>query len=225
MPRLICQFLYVECHVLAIASLQSCQFICLSQYQLLHAVCQISHASYSIPAFTCRHMSAKSSLWVVKLAYTSNCYISVYMPSALFQELYAECYMLYAKLHMLDCNMPNAMTIAMSFSMTTEQVGHLIIYIYIYYPAMTLHIAVTEKSLLLYHYGFNFYLRSHVFQFVSISRYQVLSWVTCISVCRHIMASIKISNHRLFRFASLSRHQSVAHIAVYFGMPTYHGIV
>jgi hypothetical protein len=33
---------------------------------------------------------------------------------------------------MLDCYMPNAMTIAMSFSMTTEQVGHLIIYIYIY---------------------------------------------------------------------------------------------
>jgi hypothetical protein len=33
---------------------------------------------------------------------------------------------------MLDCNMSNAMTIAMSFSMTTEQVRHLIIYIYIY---------------------------------------------------------------------------------------------
>jgi hypothetical protein len=74
--------------------------------------------------------------------------------------------MLYAKLHMLDCNMPNAMTIAMSFSMTTEQVGHLIIYIY---PTMTLHIAVTEKRLLLYYYGFNLYLRSQVFQFASIS--------------------------------------------------------
>jgi hypothetical protein len=51
------------------------------------------------------------------------------MPSALFDMIYAECYEIYAKLHMLDCNMPNAMTIAMSFSMTTEQVGHLIIYI------------------------------------------------------------------------------------------------
>jgi hypothetical protein len=59
----------------------------------------------------------------------SNCYISVYMPSALFHMLYAECYVLYAKLHMLDCNMPNAMTTAMSFSMTAEQVGYLIIYI------------------------------------------------------------------------------------------------
>jgi hypothetical protein len=90
--------------------------------------------------------------------YMSNCYISVHMPSALFHMLYAECYVLYAKLHMLDCNMPNAMTIAMSFSMTTEQVGHLIIYIH--YPVMTIHIAVTEKKLLLYHYGFNLYLRS-----------------------------------------------------------------
>jgi hypothetical protein len=53
------------------------------------------------------------------------------MPSALFHMLYAECYGLYAKLHMLDCNMSNAMTIAMSFSMTTEQVGHFIIYIYL----------------------------------------------------------------------------------------------
>jgi hypothetical protein len=54
------------------------------------------------------------------------------MPSALFHMLYAKCCVLYAKLHMLDCNMPNVMTIAMSFSMTTEQVGHLIAYIYIY---------------------------------------------------------------------------------------------
>jgi hypothetical protein len=98
------------------------------------------------------------------------------MPNALFhmlcvicQVLYAECYRLYAKLHMLDGNMSNAMTIAMSFSMTTEQVGHLIIYIY--YPAMTLHIAVTNKKLLSYHHGFSLYLRSQVFQFVSTSGY------------------------------------------------------
>jgi hypothetical protein len=91
------------------------------------------------------------------------------MPSALFHMLYAKCYGLYAKLHMLDCNMSNAMIIAMSFSMTTEQVGHLIKYIY--YPAMTLHIAVTEKKLLLYHHGINLYLRSQVFQFVSTSGY------------------------------------------------------
>jgi hypothetical protein len=45
--------------------------------------------------------------------------ISLYMPSALFHMLYAEYYVLYVELHMLDCNMSNAMTIAMSFSMTT----------------------------------------------------------------------------------------------------------
>jgi hypothetical protein len=87
-----------------------------------------------MPAHQCQifHMSCQVSLYVNLSCYMSNCYISVYMPSALFYMLYAECYVLYAKLHMLDCNMPNAMTIAMSFSMTTEQVGHLIIYIYIY---------------------------------------------------------------------------------------------
>jgi hypothetical protein len=77
-------------------------------------------------------MSCQVSLYVNLSCYMPNCYISVYMPSALFYMLYDECYVLYAKLHMLDCNMPNAMTIAMSFSMTTEQVGHLIIYIYKY---------------------------------------------------------------------------------------------
>jgi hypothetical protein len=40
---------------------------------------------------------------------------------------------------------------------------------------MTLHIAVTEKKLLLYHHGFNLNLRSQVFQFVSILGYQVIS--------------------------------------------------
>jgi hypothetical protein len=47
--------------------------------------------------------------------------------------------------------------------------------IYIYYPAMTLHIAVIEKKLLLYHQGFGLYLK-----------------VSGISVCRHIMAKSKI---------------------------------
>jgi hypothetical protein len=39
MPSLICQFLYVEYHVLATVSLLSYQVICLSQYQFLHALC------------------------------------------------------------------------------------------------------------------------------------------------------------------------------------------
>jgi hypothetical protein len=68
-----------------------------------------------------------SSLWVAKLEYMSNYYISVYMPNALCHILCTECNGLYAKFHILDCYMPNTMTIAMSFSMTTEQVGYLII--------------------------------------------------------------------------------------------------
>jgi hypothetical protein len=194
-----------------------------------------------MPAHECLvfSMSYQVSLYVNLSCYMLNCYISVYMPSALFHMLYAKCYVLYAKLHMLDCYMQNAMTTAMSFSMTTEQIGHLIvcIYIYIYYPAMTLHITVTEKRSLLCQYGINLNLRSRVFQFVSISGYQIITWVMCISVCRHILASIKISvcqhimastkisNHRLFWFASISRHQSVTHITIYFGMPAYHDIL
>jgi hypothetical protein len=134
----------------------------------------------------------------------SNYYISVYMPSALFQELCTECNGLYAKLHMLDCNMPNTMTIAMSFSMTTEQVGYLI---YIYYPAMTLHIAVTEKKLLLYYQCFSLYL--------SMSVYHGMSKV---SVCQHIMARAK------FQYVNISWHQPKSPITVYFGSPPYQGI-
>jgi hypothetical protein len=95
------------------------------------------YAYIYMPAHECLvlPMSCQVSLYVNFRCYMT---ISVYMPNALFhmlsvicQVLYAECYGLYAKFHMLDGNMPNAMTIAMSFSMTTEQVGHLIIYIYL----------------------------------------------------------------------------------------------
>jgi hypothetical protein len=110
MPRLVCRFIYVECFVLYVKS------------HMPVAVCLHLYDGTWVPS---------SSLWVAKLAYMSNCYISVYMPNALFHILYTECNGLYAKLHMLDCDMPNAMTIAMSFRMTTEQVGYFVIYIYI----------------------------------------------------------------------------------------------
>jgi hypothetical protein len=181
MPRLICQFLYVEYHMLATASLQSYQFICQSQYQFLHALCQISHASYSIPAFICRHMSAKSFLWVAKVVYMS---ISVdvcqtAISQSICQVLYFICYMPNAMGYM-----PNSICQIAIHQMLWPLLCLLVwlqnrldisLYMYIYYPAMTLHIAVTEKKLLLYHYGFNLYLRSQVFQFVSISGYQVIS--------------------------------------------------
>jgi hypothetical protein len=117
------------------------------------ALCQAPYASYHDFTVISTYMLVSVSIDVC------------YMPNA----------MCYTPLHMLDCYMPNAMTIAMSFSMTTGKVGYLIIYIYIYYPAMTIHIAITKKKLLLYHYGFSLYLRSQVFHFVSISGYQVIS--------------------------------------------------
>jgi hypothetical protein len=139
MPRLICQFIYVEYHMLA----SYYEFIIISGYMpisvsvsacsVVNVACQLQYTCIYMPAHECLTfpMSCQVSLYVYLSCYMSNCYISVYMPTALFHILYAKCYVLYAKLHMLDCNMPNAMTIAMSFSMTTEQVGHLIIYIYL----------------------------------------------------------------------------------------------
>jgi hypothetical protein len=183
-----CQISVVRCQVSLYANLGCYMSYCYLSVNMTSALsqelyieCFVLYAKFAyMPVAVCLQLYAgtwvpSSSLWVVKLAYMSNYYISVYMPSALFQELYAEWYGLYAKLHMLDCDMPNAMTIAMSFRMTTEQVGYFIIYIYVYYPAMTLHIAVTEKKLLLYHQSFSLYLK-----------------VSGISVCRHIMAKSKV---------------------------------
>jgi hypothetical protein len=115
-----------------------CEFTIISGYMpisvpvsacsVLNLACQLQYTCIYMPAHECLifPMSCQVSLYVNISCYVS---ISVYMPSALFHMLYAECYGLYAKLHMLDCNMLNVMTISMSFSMTTEQVGHLIIYI------------------------------------------------------------------------------------------------
>jgi hypothetical protein len=132
--------------------------------------------------------------------------------------------------------MPNAMTIAMSFSMTTEQVGHLIIYknpLSGYdYPYCRYRDEITIIPLWLQFIsqvtGISVYQHTRVsgnilsHMYFSVPTYRDM---IKISVCRHIMASIKISNHRLFWFASISRHQSITHIAVYFGMPAYHDIL
>jgi hypothetical protein len=167
----------------------------------------------------------------------SNSYISIYMPSALFHMLYAECYGLYAKLHMLDCNISNAMTIAMSFSMTTEQVGHLIINISIirlwlsilplqrknyYYTTMaSVYISGLRYFNLLAHQTIKWYLESHVFQYADMSWHeQNFSMPTYhginpnpqspfILICQHIKASINNSYHHLFWHASISRHSII----------------
>jgi hypothetical protein len=202
-----------------------------------------------MPAHECQIsvVRCQVSLYASLGCFMSNCYLSVNLPSALFQELYAKYYGLYAKLHMLDCYMPNTMTIAMSFSMTTKQVGYLIIYMsitrlwlsilplqrrnYYYTTNASVYILGLRYFSLLVHRAIKWYLESHVFQYANISWHEqsfsmlVYHGMSKISVCQHIMASTKIPNHRLFRFASISRHLSITHIAVYFGMPAYHGIL
>jgi hypothetical protein len=75
-----------------------------------------------MPALECQILpvSCQVNLHVNLTCYMSNYHNSLHMLSALFHMLYAKCYVLYAKFHMLDCYMPNSMTIAMSFSMTTK---------------------------------------------------------------------------------------------------------
>jgi hypothetical protein len=193
-PRLVCRFIYVECHVLVAASLQSDRL-----YAYLSISFCMLYARYRMPVTVYLHLYAgtwvpSSSLWVAKLAYMSNCYISVYMPSALFQELCAKCYGLYAKLHMLDSYMPsalfqelcakcyglyaklhmldsympNAMTIPMSFSMTTEQVGYLIIYMYI--TRLWLSILPLQEEIAIIPPGFQFISQS--LRYFSMPAYQ-----------------------------------------------------
>jgi hypothetical protein len=194
-------------------------------------------------------MSAKSSLWVGKLAYMT---ISVYMPSALFHILYAKCYGLYAKLHMLDWNMPNAMTIAMSFSMTTEQVGHFIIYMsiirlwlsilplqrrnYYYITMASVYISALRYISLLAHQVIKWYLESQVFQYADISWHeQSFSMPTYhgidqnpqslfILVRQHIKASINNSYRHLFRHASISRHSIIPSVIANSGSVIYRDI-
>jgi hypothetical protein len=153
--------LYIKWHMLAsyykftVKSAYMPISVPVSACSVTKLACHLQYIYIYMPAHECQVflVSCQVSLYVNLSCYMMNCCISVSMPNALFhmlcvicQALYAECYGLYAKLYMLDWNMSNAMTIAMYFSMTIEQVGYLVICIY--YPAMTLHIAVTKKKLL-----------------------------------------------------------------------------
>jgi hypothetical protein len=84
---------------------------------------------------------------------------------------------------------------------------------------MTLHIAVTEKKLLLYHYGFNLYLRSNMYfsmptyhginQNLSLPTYHGIDQnlqSLFISVCQHITALYNHFSHRQFWLSNISRH-------------------
>jgi hypothetical protein len=127
MPRLICQFLYVEYHMLA----SYCKFAIVPVYMpisvpvsacsVIDLICQLQYTCIYMPAHECQISVVRYqvSLYANLGCYMSNYYISVYMPNALCYILCTEWYGLYAKIHMPDCYMPNAMTIPMSFSMTT----------------------------------------------------------------------------------------------------------
>jgi hypothetical protein len=145
-------------------------------------------------------MSCQVSLYANLGCFVSNCYISVYMPSALFHMLYAKCYELYAKLRMLDCNMSNAITIAISFSMTTEQVGHLIIYIYLLFGYDSPYCRYREEITIIPPW----------LQFI----YQVSG----ISICQHIRLLCNILSHVYF---SMPTYHGMSKS---FSMPAYHGI-
>jgi hypothetical protein len=137
----ICQILYASFYMIEYHMLASYyKFTVKSAYMPISvpvSACSMLDLAWLLQ-YTCIYMPAHKcqisveiyqvSFYINLSCYMSNCYISVYMPNALFHIPYAECYGLYAKFHILDGNIPNAMTIAMSFSMTTEQVGYLIIY-------------------------------------------------------------------------------------------------
>jgi hypothetical protein len=96
---------------------------------------------------------------------------------------------------------------------------------------------------LLAHQVIKWYLESQACQYANISWHEqsfsmpTYHGMSKVSVCQHIRAWAKFQyasiswhqpkspNHHLFRFASISRHLSITHIVVYFGMPAYHGIL
>jgi hypothetical protein len=65
-------------------------------------VCQLQYICIYMPAHECQIsvVRCQVSLYANLGCYMSNCYLSVNVPSALFQELYVECFVLYVKSHM-----------------------------------------------------------------------------------------------------------------------------
>jgi hypothetical protein len=98
---------------------------------------------------------------------------------------------------MLDCYMPNAMTIPMSFSMTTKQVGYFVIYMSI--TRLWLSILPVQEEIAIMPPGLHFL--SQCLGYFSMPAYhgneQSFNMPTYhgmrrVLVCRHIMAKSKI---------------------------------
>jgi hypothetical protein len=169
MPAVICQGSYAGLYMLN------------AMCYVSNLICQLQYVCIYMSAHECLifPISCQVSLYANLDCFMSNYYISVCMPNALCHILYAECNGLYAKLHMLDCYMPNTMTIAMSFSMTTEQVGYLNIYMsitrlwlsilpvhrrnYYYITMASVYISALRYISLLAHQVIKWYLESQEF--------------------------------------------------------------
>jgi hypothetical protein len=130
------------------------------------------------------------------------------------------------------------MTIAMSFSMTIEQVGHLIIYVYLlpgydspycrYREEITIippwlqFISEVSGILVCPHIRLLSNILSHMY--FSMPAYHGIDQnpqSPFISVCQHIKASINNSYRRLFRHASISRHSIILSVIANSGSVIY----
>jgi hypothetical protein len=119
---------------------------------------------------------------------------------------------------MSDCYVPNAMTISMSLSMTTEQVGQ------------SLYIFITRLLPLLrrdcYHATMaSIYISIH--NYFSLPTYRGIDQnlqSSFILICRHIRASINNSYHNLFWYANISRHYMITLFIANSGSVTYRDI-
>jgi hypothetical protein len=170
MPVFMCWMPCASCCKLTVKSAYMPISVPVSACSVTDLTCQLQYTSICIPAHECQIsvVRCQVSLYANLDCFMTNCYLSVSMPNALSNILYTECNGLYAKLHMLDCNMPNAMTIAMSFRMTTEQVGYFIIYISII--RLWLSILPLQRGNYYYITMASAYIsKSQVFQYAGIS--------------------------------------------------------
>jgi hypothetical protein len=125
---------------------------------------------------------------------------------------------LVCQLRMSDCYMPDAMTISMSLSITTEQVWQSL------YLFITRLLPLPRRDC--YHATMApIYISIH--SYFSLPTYRGIDQnlqSPFISVCWHIRASINNSYHRLFRYASISRHYMITLIIANSGPVIYRDI-
>jgi hypothetical protein len=143
MPVEMLNLVYAMCQMLwVLPCIETTVDICYDKFSiyfgyLLCVICRLLYAKAHEQVYICQIPCAS----YCKFTLTSG-YIPISVPVSACFMLSLACQLQYTYIYMpaheclifpimLDCYMPNTMTIAMSFSMTTEQVGHFIIYIYL----------------------------------------------------------------------------------------------